>query len=389
MKAIHSPHQVNFFQTGMSKNSWLSIAIFLGLAGVAGCIGLMDCQDRQHRANAAGTTVILPEDTQAAVSALVATDDVQGYPLRLNLVTNDVGKLVGCQATVGSNSIKQQLLTAIAAHFVHVDEACTIRVDDSYEDKLFDAAKFDGMLTVLQGLPDAMLAFNNHELVVSNTTKASADGAVAQENTTDAVVGAASPATFAKFDKVVLVSGADATSTETLKTKLMAFLPQGYQLLVLPSIEANTEINRRNDVALREVIELEKNAQQNVANVRTVDIANALNTQVINFASGKADIPPANQDILARAAKLIAQKANVSIGIKGFTDSTGASEHNMRLSQQRADAVKLFLMAQGIAADKLTTIAMGAKQPVASNTTEEGRLRNRRIEFVIEEINIK
>jgi hypothetical protein len=71
--------------------------------------------------------------------------------------------------------------------------------------------------------------------------------------------------------------------------------------------------------------------------------------------------------------------------IEGHTDSTGSAEHNRVVSQQRADAVKAYLVTAGIDAERLQTMGFGASQPVADNSTELGRSQNRRVELVRDE----
>jgi OOP family OmpA-OmpF porin len=69
------------------------------------------------------------------------------------------------------------------------------------------------------------------------------------------------------------------------------------------------------------------------------------------------------------------------ITIEGHTDSVGSADYNQKLSQRRADAVKAYLIEKGgIDADRLTAIGYGEDRPVASNATEEGRRKNRRVE---------
>ncbi len=71
------------------------------------------------------------------------------------------------------------------------------------------------------------------------------------------------------------------------------------------------------------------------------------------------------------------------VEVEGHTDSTATKQHNQRLSEQRAAAVKAYLVDKGIAADRLTTRGYGEDRPVGDNGTEEGRFKNRRVEFKI------
>lgn len=113
-------------------------------------------------------------------------------------------------------------------------------------------------------------------------------------------------------------------------------------------------------------------------------VVNALNLEIINFVSGKADIPKDNQELLKKAAVVLkGAPAGTKIEVGGHTDNKGAAAGNQKLSQTRAEAVTKFLVAQGVKADALVAKGYGADKPVASNDTEEGRFRNRRIEFAV------
>ena len=75
--------------------------------------------------------------------------------------------------------------------------------------------------------------------------------------------------------------------------------------------------------------------------------------------------------------------AKISVGIEGHTDSRGNKRKNKRLSQARANAVRDYLIEQGIDADRLVAKGFGPARPVASNKSKRGRDQNRRVEFVI------
>ncbi len=112
------------------------------------------------------------------------------------------------------------------------------------------------------------------------------------------------------------------------------------------------------------------------------DLTSALNLSVINFASNSADIPQDNYDLLNKAAAAIkAAPAQTVIEIAGHTDNSGDQASNLQLSQRRADAVRSYLVSQGVDPTMLTAKGYGDSRPVASNDTEEGKFRNRRIEF--------
>lgn len=101
----------------------------------------------------------------------------------------------------------------------------------------------------------------------------------------------------------------------------------------------------------------------------------------INFASGSAEIEAGSEDILEKAYISMRDNPDIVVEISGHTDSRGGREMNMNLSKNRAESVKAYLVSKGISSDRIETVGYGPDQPVASNDTEEGRLKNRRIEF--------
>ena len=108
----------------------------------------------------------------------------------------------------------------------------------------------------------------------------------------------------------------------------------------------------------------------------------ALNIAIVNFESGSAVLPDATSPIIQQAAvKLKYLPAGTVIEVTGHTDNTGDEAANLRLSQQRADAVRLALIHDGVSPVMLVAKGYGDTQPVASNDTVEGRFQNRRIEY--------
>jgi outer membrane protein OmpA-like peptidoglycan-associated protein len=103
--------------------------------------------------------------------------------------------------------------------------------------------------------------------------------------------------------------------------------------------------------------------------------------QGINFAIGKADIAKASFPLLNRAAGVLKQFPDTRLAIRGHTDNVGQREANMKLSLDRAQAVKDYLVKQGIAEARIKVEGLGPDEPAADNKTPAGRAKNRRIEF--------
>jgi OmpA-OmpF porin, OOP family len=112
------------------------------------------------------------------------------------------------------------------------------------------------------------------------------------------------------------------------------------------------------------------------------DLLFALNDSVVNFASDSAEVPESMAPFLKSAAAELTQlKAGYVLEIAGYTDNTGDTALNLALSQKRADAVRDAFIKLGVDPDVLIAKGYGEADPIASNDTPEGRLKNRRIEY--------
>jgi OmpA-OmpF porin, OOP family len=101
----------------------------------------------------------------------------------------------------------------------------------------------------------------------------------------------------------------------------------------------------------------------------------------VNFDFNKANIRPDAVPILREAATILKDNPTLNVAVEGHTDSVGSDAYNLKLSLRRANAVKQFLVKEGIAETRLTTRGLGESQPVASNDTDDGRAQNRRVEL--------
>lgn len=98
------------------------------------------------------------------------------------------------------------------------------------------------------------------------------------------------------------------------------------------------------------------------------------------FDTGKATLKPESNKALNDLYEVMKYKETLVIEISGHTDNVGGEELNKKLSQDRADAVRAFLLRKGIAAERVTAVGYWYSVPVADNDTEEGRAKNRRTE---------
>lgn len=103
----------------------------------------------------------------------------------------------------------------------------------------------------------------------------------------------------------------------------------------------------------------------------------------ILFDIDKTNVKPVAQTSLKKLAVSLQNNPQTDILVVGHTDSTGTAAHNMDLSIRRAGSVKSFLVGEGINGSRLTTQGKGETEPIALNSTVEGRAQNRRVEIVI------
>jgi outer membrane protein OmpA-like peptidoglycan-associated protein len=123
-----------------------------------------------------------------------------------------------------------------------------------------------------------------------------------------------------------------------------------------------------------------------VAVVQTTDNQLKLNVPGdFSFDTGRADIKPAMRPILDQFANGLANQPNTDVRIVGHTDSTGSDELNNRLSVERAQATRNYLVSRGVSPAQVQVAGRGEHEPVADNTSEAGRARNRRVEVFLGE----
>ncbi len=108
-----------------------------------------------------------------------------------------------------------------------------------------------------------------------------------------------------------------------------------------------------------------------------------ISTNGIRFNSGSADILPQSMGIIRQISQVLNQDSSMNLNIVGHTDSDGSDESNMKLSKDRAEAVKKALVSvYGISEDRLSSEGKGEAEPVTDNSTAQGKAQNRRVEFI-------
>jgi len=174
--------------------------------------------------------------------------------------------------------------------------------------------------------------------------------------------------------------------------KIYQFEDGGTQYVTLKVVKNNTEVwvlieGASNGIYKVNIIEKKMMKQDVVANAES--LANTINetgkaaVYGIYFDTGKSDIKPESEPAINEIAKLLKNNSALKLYVVGHTDNVGTFDSNIKLSQSRAASVVNALVSKnGIAAARLTPFGAGPTAPVASNTTEEGRAKNRRVELV-------
>lgn len=120
------------------------------------------------------------------------------------------------------------------------------------------------------------------------------------------------------------------------------------------------------------------------ADVYVDDLRLLIRLKSIRFPVGKSVIQPENYELLGKVQRVIRMFGSVDIIIQGHTDSTGSEKINEQISEQRADAVRHFLVADDtLSYDRIIAVGYGSMRPIAPNTSKKGRAMNRRIDLMI------
>ena len=189
---------------------------------------------------------------------------------------------------------------------------------------------------------------------------------------------------------------AQAEQQAKLEAQQRAEAEQAKQQAQAAQAEAAAQAEKAKEAAaeadrLRMAAEQEKNQlreqllQQFNAVLPTTETPRGLvvNMQDVLFDTGKYTLKEPAKLALARIAGIVVSHPGLNLQIEGYTDSTGTAELNQRLSEQRANSVRDFLMQQGVNTQNMTAVGYGENYPVAANSTAQGRQMNRRVELVV------
>lgn len=279
-------------------------------------------------------TPVVTEEQAVTDGQVVAAADIE--PASLRLATGEANTLYACRMNVGDEALQTSIMNAMSNTFGDEADKCRADVDDNFAIDMPAAPQLATILPIFKNVPNASMVIKGDEIIVNAPDADVLDGLVAD-------LQAAAPA--------------------------MTVIAEG-------PLDLQNEID--------DSVVAAQTAMDNLGdNPDPRDVARALSLQVINFELDKAIIPDVNKPLLDRAVQIMEQVPDMELMIIGHTDKLASNAYNMELSQERADAVKEYMVSQGADASKLQTTGKGETDPIADNSTEQGRFRNRRIEFTV------
>lgn len=292
---------------------------------------LRGCQENPEPV---ATPVVTEQQADNSNEQVAVAADVE--PASLRIATGENNELYACNMNVGDETLQTNVMNALTSAFGDEANKCRADVDDGFAADMPAAAQLATILPIVKNVPNA-------SMIIKGDT--------------------------------ITVNAPDAAALEQLVSDLQAAAP-AMTVQAEGPLDLQGEIDNSMAAADAAIVNLGDNPDPR-------DVARALSLQVINFELDEAVIPDVNKAFLDRAAKIMAEVPDMNLMIIGHTDMQGTSEYNMALSRERAESVREYLVSQGIDANKLSTRGMGETEPVADNSTEQGRFRNRRIEFMV------
>ena len=119
--------------------------------------------------------------------------------------------------------------------------------------------------------------------------------------------------------------------------------------------------------------------------LQTTETARGLivNMSDVLFDFNKYTLKPEAREKLAKVSGILLSYPNLKLQVEGYTDSIGSDDYNQKLSEQRADGVRDYLVSQSVPDNNISAKGFGKSDPVADNSTSQGRAENRRVELVV------
>lgn len=161
---------------------------------------------------------------------------------------------------------------------------------------------------------------------------------------------------------------------------------EGYNILVPAAQQYNVTIEAQGFISTIENLDINTYENRELEmnfSLQPVEIGTTVNLKNVLFAQTKADILPESYRELDLVVSFLQSNPNVRIELAGHTDNRGIHADNIKLSQQRVNKVKEYLVSKGVDPKRISGKGYGGTKPIASNDTEQSRKMNRRVEFTI------
>ncbi|MFI9458534.1 OmpA family protein [Acinetobacter sp. NPDC052428] len=272
------------------------------------------------------------EDSNTQATSEVAA----AQPASLRLSTGSNGEIVSCQLQLNNPQYMEILQNEIKQIF-NYNIGCGALSSEIYHSEFIDQDTIPSVLKALQGMPNVSLDWIGNQVSVRAATNAEAERLAAQ----------------------------------------IRSLAKNVTVVTQQPLNRSDVINTANSEAEQALASIKTD------NVKALDVATALNLQIINFDTASTEVPEVNKLVLDQAAALLQRAPQVILKVKGHADAQGSEAENKVLSVQRAQAITSYLVQKGVDPAQLQAVGMGEDQPVEPNATPAGQFQNRRVTFEV------
>lgn len=272
------------------------------------------------------------EDSNTQATSEVAA----AQPASLRLSTGSNGEIVSCQLQLNNPQYMEILQNEIKQIF-NYNIGCGALSSEVYHSEFIDQDTIPTVLRTMQGMPNVSLDWIGNQVSVRAATNAEAERLAAQ----------------------------------------IRSLAKNVTVVTQQPLNRSDVINTANSEAEQALASIKTD------NVKALDVATALNLQIINFDTASTEVPEVNKLVLDRAAALLQRAPHVILKVTGHADAQGSEAENKVLSVQRAQAITSYLVGKGVNPAQLQAVGMGEDQPVEPNATPAGQFQNRRVTFEV------
>ena len=272
------------------------------------------------------------EDSNTQATSEVAA----AQPASLRLSTGSNGEIVSCQLQLNNPQYMEILQNEIKQIF-NYNIGCGALSSEVYHSEFTDQDTIPTVLRTMQGMPNVSLDWIGNQVSVRAATNAEAERLAAQ----------------------------------------IRSLAKNVTVVTQQPLNRSDVINTANSEAEQALASIKTD------NVKALDVATALNLQIINFDTASTEVPEVNKLVLDQAAALLQRAPHVILKVTGHADAQGSEAENKVLSVQRAQAITSYLVGKGVNPAQLQAVGMGEDQPVEPNATPAGQFQNRRVTFEV------